>query len=56
MASAEAPRPATSLDVARLAGVSRTTAGRILRGDDSAFPEATRRKVRDAARKLDYRP
>jgi DNA-binding LacI/PurR family transcriptional regulator len=49
-------RPATSVDVARVAGVSRTTVSRILRGDEAAFPEATRRRVHDAVAKLDYRP
>ncbi|PZE67382.1 hypothetical protein DEJ27_12215 [Curtobacterium sp. MCPF17_018] len=56
MSTSEVIRPATSIDVARLAGVSRTTVSRILRGDESAFPEATRRRVHEAAARLDYRP
>ncbi|MBB6405145.1 LacI family DNA-binding transcriptional regulator [Arthrobacter sp. AZCC_0090] len=49
-------RPATSLDVARLAGVSRTTVSSILNGDEARFPEATRDRVRVAAARLNYRP
>jgi DNA-binding LacI/PurR family transcriptional regulator len=52
-----ARRPATSVDVARRAGVSRSTVSSILndRGADR-FPEQTRRKVLEAAGALDYRP
>lgn len=48
---------ATLADVARLAGVDRSTASRILNGSakQSARPE-TRQRVIDAARELDYRP
>lgn len=48
---------ATSTDVARVAGVSRTTVSFVLnnRGDQS-IPEETRRRVRAAAALLDYRP
>lgn len=49
-------RPATSLDVAKLAGVSRSTVSNILNGNDSRFPEATREKVLSAASELEYRP
>ena len=49
-------KPATSHDVARLAGVSRSTVSNILNGNDARFPSATRQKVLDAARELDYRP
>jgi DNA-binding LacI/PurR family transcriptional regulator len=49
-------RPATSLDVARRAGVSRSTVSNILNGNDARFPEATRQKVHQAAKELDYRP
>jgi len=48
--------PATSADVARLAGVSRSTVSRILSGNHGRFPEHTRQKVHDAARELDYQP
>jgi DNA-binding LacI/PurR family transcriptional regulator len=48
--------PATSADVAALAGVSRATVSQILNGRDARFPEATRAKVRAAAAELDYRP
>ena len=49
-------RPATSVDVAQRAGVSRSTVSSILNGNDSRFPEATRERVRAAAAELDYRP
>lgn len=49
-------RPATSADVARHAGVSRSTVSNILNGNDARFPERTRQKVLDAARELEYQP
>ncbi len=49
-------RPATSADVARHAGVSRSTVSNILNGNDARFPEQTRRRVLDAARELSYQP
>lgn len=54
--TANSARPATSLDVARLAGVSRSTVSNILNGNDSRFPETTREKVRSAAAELEYKP
>lgn len=48
-------RPATIPDVAREAGVSRSTASRALADYGSVSPEA-REKVRAAAEKLGYRP
>lgn len=51
-----APRRATSKDVARLAGVSRSTVSQVLNGSGDRFPSATRRRVRDAAEQLSYRP
>ena len=56
MTSVELRRPATSLDVAKLAGVSRSTVSNILNGNHERFPEATRQRVLDAAATLDYRP
>ncbi|MCR2792748.1 LacI family transcriptional regulator [Microbacterium sp. zg.Y625] len=50
------PRPATSADVARHAGVSRSTVSNILNGNDARFSDETRRRVHEAARELDYRP
>ena len=48
-------RRPTSADVARLAGVSRSTVSYILSGNkDQTFPEATRAKVWDAAARLSY--
>jgi DNA-binding LacI/PurR family transcriptional regulator len=49
-------RPPTSSDVARLAGVSRTTVSSILNGDAARFPEATRERVHNAAAQLKYQP
>ena len=49
-------RPATSLDVARRAGVSRSTVSNILNGNDARFPESTRERVLEAAKELAYRP
>ena len=52
----EPPGPATSLDVARLAGVSRSTVSNILNGNVARFPESTRQRVLSAASELDYQP
>lgn len=53
-------RPAkriTSEDVARAAGVSRTTVSFVLNDKPGlSIPEETRRRVLDAAQRLDYRP
>lgn len=49
--------PVRSIDVARLAGVSRTTVSYVLNGrSDVSIPEETRQKVLDAAKELNYRP
>lgn len=51
-----AKRP-TSTDVARVAGVSRTTVSFVLNDrPGQSIPEETRRRVIEAARHLDYRP
>ena len=47
---------ATSWDVARLAGVSRSTVSQVLNGNDERFPQETRERVRAAAAELAYRP
>ena len=47
---------ATSLDVAKLAGLSRTTVSQILNGNDARFPQETRDRVTAAAAELRYRP
>lgn len=50
-------RRATSADVAREAGVSRSTVSFVLNGTPGqTIPEATRRRVRDAAARLRYAP
>ncbi|MDJ0458648.1 LacI family DNA-binding transcriptional regulator [Arthrobacter sp. NQ7] len=49
-------RPATSADVARLAGVSRSTVSNILNGNGARFQEETKQRVFDAAQELDYQP
>lgn len=46
----------TMADVARHAGVSRTAVSFALNGTDAAIPEGTRRRIRDAAAELGYRP
>lgn len=49
-------RRATSADVARAAGVSRSTVSQILNGAVDRFPEETRHRVVRAAAELEYRP
>lgn len=50
-------RRANSVDVARLAGVSRTTVSFVLNNiPDANIPESTRQKVLEAARQLNYHP
>ncbi len=43
-------------DVADLAGVSRTTVSLVLNGRDTRIAEATRRRVEQAAKELNFRP
>ncbi|MBE1536877.1 LacI family DNA-binding transcriptional regulator [Actinomadura algeriensis] len=47
-------RPATSIDVARLAGVSRATVSHVLNGQIERFSEDTVERVRGAAAELGY--
>src|SRR5438552_1544742 len=47
-------RPATLADVARLAGVSSTTASFVLNDRADSIPVATRKRVHEAARSLHY--
>jgi DNA-binding LacI/PurR family transcriptional regulator len=54
-AAPPAVKRVTSFDVAREAGVSRSTVSQILNGD-GRFPEETRSRVRAAADALGYRP
>lgn len=50
-------RPATSIDVARRAGVSQSTVSLVLRGkDEGRVTPQTADRVRRAARELDYEP
>lgn len=49
-------RPATAVDVARHAGLSRSTVSQILGGYGDRFLEETREKVAAAAAELNYRP
>lgn len=51
-----APSRATSLDVARRAGVSRSTVSQVLNGNHDRFPLETRTRVETAAAELGYRP
>jgi LacI family transcriptional regulator len=50
------PRRPIMKDVAKRAGVSRTTVSLVLNGRDARIAEATRRRVEQAARELDFRP
>lgn len=50
------PGRATSLDVARRAGVSRSTVSQVLNGNHDRFPLETRTRVETAAAELGYRP
>lgn len=52
---AKARRP-TIKDVARLAGVSKTTVGRVISGEDQRVAEATRERVLNAIAMLGYEP
>jgi DNA-binding LacI/PurR family transcriptional regulator len=47
-------RRPTIIDVARVAGVSKTTVSRVISGDDSLVREETRHKVLDAVQQLGY--
>lgn len=47
---------ATSLDVARRAGLSRSTVSQVLNGNHDRFPAETRERVELAAAELGYRP
>jgi DNA-binding LacI/PurR family transcriptional regulator len=49
------PRPASVFDVAKLAGVSHQTVSRVL-NDHPSLRDATRQKVLQAMRELNYRP
>jgi len=51
------PKQATQADVARAAGVSRTTVSYVLSNDESvSIPDETRERVRGVIRALDYTP
>src|SRR3954463_10135494 len=57
MAVGGRPRRVTSADVAREAGVSRTTVSYVLNETPhQTIPEATRRRVLEAAARLEYAP
>lgn len=56
MPTASGKVAATSLDVARRAGLSRSTVSQILNGNESQFTPATRERVIEAAAALGYRP
>ena len=58
MSQSESPRssrPVTLTDVARLAGVSVSTASKALNGRDEVAP-TTRERVQDAATRLSFTP
>src|SRR5579871_692338 len=50
------PSRVRMIDVARAAGVSRTTASFVLNGRDASIPDETQERVRCAAQRLGYRP
>lgn len=50
------PRPATAVDVAKRAGLSRSTVSQILNGYGDRFLDDTRERVEAAAAELNYRP
>lgn len=50
------PRSATTRDVAKLAGLSRSTVSQVLNGYGDRFHEETRNRVTAAAERLNYRP
>lgn len=56
--NADGRKPATLTDVARVAGVSRWVAGRVLNGGqgNSRVGTATAQRIRDAAKSLNYYP
>ena len=56
MTATTSARRATSSDVARHAGLSRTTESQILNGNVASFPQETRDRVAAAAAELNYRP
>jgi LacI family transcriptional regulator len=47
-------KPATLFDVARLAGVSQSTASRVINGSERVVNEELQERVRSAAQQLDY--
>ena len=57
MVTKSRPKPPTQADVARAAGVSRTTVSYVLSNDGTvSIPDETRQRVRDVVRTLDYSP
>ncbi|WP_062077173.1 LacI family DNA-binding transcriptional regulator [Demequina globuliformis] len=56
MTKTSGPKRATSWDVARLSGFSRSTVNEILNGRGERFPEATRARVHQAVDELAYAP
>src|SRR5690606_24133145 len=53
----DAPKPATLADVARQAGVAKSTVSRVLIGEKTLnVRDETRQRVLDAAQALDYQP
>jgi DNA-binding LacI/PurR family transcriptional regulator len=56
MSLEQRPARATSLDVARRAGLSRSTVSQVLNGNHERFPAETRERVEAAAAELGYRP
>jgi DNA-binding LacI/PurR family transcriptional regulator len=56
MLKTEKQKPVTVFDVAKRAGVGKSTVSAVLNGSPAPFAESTRKRIFDAARELRYQP